>query len=344
MILRRLGVTGIVIVLVGLLGCSALDRQAAVKLADEGKTWAETVRTTHSDTRVGFRRYVESQILVAKLGGRKPLPSTTELEEIKKISLVLAARTKVMDALISSYNSFEKLASYDASGEVETALNGLTDSINDYGKVLGASEPPISKVAGLIVGKAGGWIAGEIQKQQLLKSSQLLRERLTRLQLLMTREISSQKRMRTLIVETNGEAVTTLVAEGLGDPEPILKDLLGNFGMSYDRAQGLAMMMDARKSYAAARVKYEEEKKTNPNAKEPEPSVWLSAMSEIVKARVETELSIQEDLLNEVRTSLEELNKVHVKFEQGEPLSIESLTQRIIMLRQFLEEIKKLKS
>lgn len=325
--------------LVILASCSNINPKDATKLANEGHTLTSTVKSSYQGTRSGYTQYNESQVIVSAFG-KKPLPSEKQKKEMVSSQLAILAREQVLNSLDVTYKSFSALASYDAAGEVEESINGLGDSINSYRLTVSPEANPISKVTGLITSKTGGLIASEKQKKKLKASSELIRQRLEAFAPLLAEDIAIQKQFNKFVVLSRKEAAEQLINEGLGDPQQLLTGQLSHFGLDSKSTGESEWLAQIQKSYTEDIIKF----RNGTTKKAPETPPIYTAMKQIVELRSTSEVTTQEAILNEIMSSIEDLIDDHVRFEKGEDLSTESITQRIILIRQLLEEIKIAKS
>lgn len=315
--IRRIAALLLLLTIAVVAGCGTVDRGSAKELSSQGNKFASTTATAALASQEEFNRYLEGKYLVAALANQdKPTPQmTADVERVAKSS---AARKEMLKRLGDVYSRLGDLASYDAAGEVESSVNGFTGAVNAFATSVGAKTPPISDITGKISSAGAGWLADYAQSQKLKTASALIRERLVSARDLLKREKTLLVSIREEMDEGSGKAALALWNKGVGFPEPILREQLGDYGLTYDAKQAAAAVSDPKVSDA-----------------------FKTAIKDIVQARTKRQVEMQGSAMSDTIAGFDDLIAAHVKLEAGEQLSLESLTTRLAQMRGFVEEIEK---
>jgi hypothetical protein len=316
-------------------GCSSINPQDAVALANNGQTVANATSLSYQQSRDGLNRYLESEAISTAFTERSDVGDET-ITAMLEISETLAARKAVFNKLSATYKTFGELASYDAAKEVENQINGLSGAINEYAKATKSAGNPISNVTNLIISKGGGLIASEAQKDQMKEASALIRIRLAALSPLLEKDIERLKRYKSREVTARTRATVALISEGLGDPSKMISNHLSTVGLSSEKDGVSYWSNEVRKAYITTLIKHRSDTK---NPKPNLPPIY-EAMQSYISVRIKTEIETQHAILEETKNAIDNLASMHTEFESGTPLSTSSLTQSIVLLQQLLIEFK----
>lgn len=222
-------------------GCASTARNDAVALAASGAKVADSARATLSDTSAALDRYVEGQYLEAAVSG-KPSPSDEELASIANVQTAIGLREQALRNLSELYGSLAALGQYDAKAEAEGAAKGLTDSINELGVTLGSKKPALSNVEAGFIDRGAGLFAAWTQDRAIRAASPAIRERLERFRELLKLESDTFASLRTVIANARSRTAKKLFDKGLGNPAPVMRDVLESYGLPATDKDGAAAL------------------------------------------------------------------------------------------------------
>lgn len=163
-----------------LTGCSSISIDDAKKLAATGLSASSAAMEKSQDVKWALEDAPRYEQMKLGLIGQSAKLSTEDLDNIKAIHAHLESRVSLAKSLETFYRAFDNLANYDAAGEVEGALNSTISSFNSFQNALRPGSQLISPVAGEVINIGGGILAGEAQKRQLSKSSEIVRKPLSK--------------------------------------------------------------------------------------------------------------------------------------------------------------------
>jgi len=211
-------------------GCASTCIDSAKRLAPLGKEVSAKVVGNIFATDDEFQRAMDAEAFLNGLGGQK-IPQQL-LENELLIQSELTARKRVFDSLGEAYDAWAALASVNAAGDAQTALNDLGDAVNAYAKALGKgavmSAPEKDAIA-----RIGGWVASAVQKRKVVKSSALIRDCLREFAALLEdpRVRMQMTTFRATLVENRLAALQDLWNRRLIDPTPLIDQLGDEVGL-----------------------------------------------------------------------------------------------------------------
>jgi hypothetical protein len=311
-------------------GCASVNRTSAARLATEGGVVAKTAQNSIGGMRGGLDLYVESEFLNAPLTHR-PFPTPAMLGDITRAADALRRREAVFSDLAKTYTAFGNLATYDAGAEVESALGGLTGSINEYAKIVSPASTPISAVAGSILSRGGGLLARRAQERKIRRGSEAIRSRLETFRELLNAEAEIHTSVRARLVAQGGNTTRSLWTMGLVRPDAILQQHVGSFGFTYDSA-------------ALNRLQQREPPPARSASAPPRHSLAALQMGldSVLTLRVRRRMEVEGLVVRETIGGLDELITAHKKLERGVPLNVETLTGHLSAMRTYLDQLREM--
>ena len=300
------------LLLVLALGCAGTAQQDAIALAKAGSGLADSAQANLSGIRNSLDHYVEGQYLEAGLT-QKPEPSADQLASVQTVRLAIALRERALGELSALYASLGRLGEYDAAADAEANANGLTDSINQLGTVVGSAKPPLSHVTAGFIDKGAGLLAGEMEAHAIRSASSEIRTRLEQFRSHLEREKEVYDSLRTTMVKAQVRIARTLYAKGMGDSAPVLMDLLHYYGFG-------ATQKDA--SAALTRLG--------------EPA--RDAIGNIIAYRAGADARREGSILDATIDGLGALIAEHRQLEAGGALSLETVQRQTLLLQALLAD------
>ena len=316
--------------LVTLLAGGCVSSDSAAQLAKNGSVLTKSAEDSIATTGNALDSYVESEYLLAGLT-ESPPPDQKLLGDIEEVRAVLTQRTEMLKKLESLYDSYGKLASYDASKEVKDAVGPLIDSINAYnGAVYKAetkppdapatAQPVFSTADGDLIKELAGGTASWIQSTKLRSGSATIRRFLERIIPVMEREARVYQSIERVSAQTLGTASTELYRSGIGKPHPIIRHYVESCGLEFDPAQ-----VDAVLSGSDAKKKKQ----------------LQDAVGYAIQARVDRQAALRAGAIQQTIAALHELKKEHEDFEKGKEVEFAGLASDLSLLRHYTERLQK---
>ena len=304
-------------------GCATIDRQSAVRLATQGTAVAQGIQGSVSETQNALESYVEGQYLMSPLTGR-PEPTAAMLEDVQRVRRALSLRASMMGELANTYSAFSALASYDAAGEVESAVGGLTGAINSYASVVSPGSAPISALTGTIVAKGAGQIASYAQAKRIKAASATLRILLGKMAGLLEKEKTLHTGIREAIVLGTGQSAKAIWRWVLA--------ILAQSSRSNSTCLASAITRSSLDRRLAALAENDPQKFGQFN----------EAIIKVVNYRIETQIDLQMSIVAQSIQGLTVLISQHEQLERGQDLDLATATMHVAMLRSFVDELRTL--
>jgi hypothetical protein len=302
--------------------CSPINMQSAVALGNTGVQTSTNYQNAATTISPGLDNFLEGQYMLAALEPQKySAPSKETTDSINQLKTALAARARLLGRLSQVYTSFVALASYDASGNVQTGLSNLDGAINAYAKTLG-SAAPISRVANAAISHAGGCIASEVQKQMVLKASEAIVLRLNAIVPLLGKESDTYASLKNEITRGQRDTAISLWKHGIGAPDPILSDQIGSFGLTY---------VSGSYSHACGKVAA--------SARETCQKQFDAAIRAAVEDRANRMANLEAETMLSNQTALNGLIAAHEDFGKGKPLDLTTVTAQLATIRGVIQDI-----
>jgi hypothetical protein len=303
--------------------CSPINLQSAMALGNTGVKTSTAYQQAVTALSPGLDNFLDGQYMLAALQPEKYLPPTDQLKAgITQIQKALAARAVLLGQLNQVYTSFVALASYDASGQVKSGLEGLDGGINAYAQALSVASPPISPVTDAAIGDAGGLIASEAQKHQVLKASEAIVPRLQAISTLLAQETSNYSALQDEITRGLRDTALALWAHGIGAPDGIIRDQIGAFGLTYVAGSyAHACGNGASPARAACQAQF------------------TTAVRTALTNRAARLAALQGQSLASNQTALAGLIGAHQALEHGKPLDLTSITAQLATIRGVIDDL-----
>lgn len=303
--------------------CSSISLQSAVALGNTGVQTGTTYQQAITAISPGLDNFLEGQYMLAALDPAKySAPDNNLVNNVKQIQSALSARAVLLGRLSQLYTSFVALASYDASGQVESGLTSLDGAINNYASILGAASPPISSVANAAIGDAGGIIASEIQKHMVLKASEAIVPRLNAISGLLASENSKYAALQDEITRGLRDTALVLWEHGIGAPDPILNSQIGSFGLTYVTG---SYSQACENGVAAAQQVCKDQ--------------FDAAIRKAVENRAAKVAALQAQSITSNQAALNGLIAAHGEFEKGKPLDLTAITEQLATIRDVIDDL-----
>ena len=316
-------------------GCSNINLGDAAELANTGGKASSAYASSISQTSGGIDRFVEAQYLVAPVR-HLPEPdlapptgtvdcARSELSTAENIACVqeaLAARRIMLMKLAQVYASFGALASYDAQKNMTDALTDLAGSVDQFAKTVGTSGAPAG--AGAVTADVGGIFASEIQKRKVADASQAIRRQLTAVVPIIEKERVAMESLQRVLVTDAGVTAEVLYKNGIGTPDPILADNIGEFGLSYQPGSY---------SHACENLARSESDECKRNLER--------GIRAAVLLRAKRRAGDQAALIDSNVAAIKALSDAHTQLEAGQPIDLALVTQQLAALRGIVDDLNK---
>jgi predicted ATP-grasp superfamily ATP-dependent carboligase len=313
-------------VAIQLAACSPISLDAAKKLAATGADTANAAGDFVGVPQNKMGNYLEGLHLVAAIpppapaGGARgcnpyalTAPSMAMTKDAEKAAELYGLQVAMFRELAATYQAFGDLASYDASGQVESGLKDLTAAGNNYIKAVNPGAPGIPSVVSGIITGVGGFIAEEAQKKKVHAASVLIRERLERIAPAFRAHTDLYSSIREEQIGRSYEVAVALWCIGVADASAISRSFLEDSGLTVRAGGG-----NPSSQYKAA---------------------YDQGVENVLKSRSDRALRVIEVAYSEAMQSLDELIKEHEKLEAGAPITAEQLSERIKRIRTLLEAV-----
>jgi hypothetical protein len=287
--------------------CSSINLESAKSLSTAGENFSVQARSAVFVSENEYQRARDAEAIMHGYSGTtKDDNYKTLLRTTKIINDELSKRAATLDKLSEVYGHFGNLASINASGDTETALDNLGSSINEYAVATRKSPPIQPSVAG-VISKVGGITAEEFQKRKIEKASKEIRLKLIIFKDLLSDPLvkSQMLSMKNYVDTSYSAAARILWNEGVYDPSLLLSDFGAGLGMSAQK-ESLKIVS------------------SNPNVQ--------NALRELLYQRQERRSDLISESYDSTVVILGRLIGEHEKLEKGEELSlvrIRELTSRL---------------
>lgn len=236
----------------GLSACVSVPRDAAVQLAKAGQTTAAASATSLSGAAAEVSGLTERNLVrfaiqncLRDMNGapanKPPLCEPGRLSDAsaradeanRKLAVVMLLRMKAVQQLGEAYGAMKEEADYDARGELETALDGLTTSANALSTALVAVGAPALPALTLlpIAKRLAGESAAVAQRRRLKEASAQLRQIDERLIVALEQEQAVFKQISAAVLANRNEVADVLLANGIADPIPLVTEFSSGMGL-----------------------------------------------------------------------------------------------------------------
>ncbi|MDL5600530.1 hypothetical protein QS468_48025 [Bacillus subtilis] len=321
-------------------GCSNINLQDAIDLSQEGVKLSKATSSYYQDTRFNLDQYIEATALDSALNEHTP-PSEEALKSINGAKEGLLAREVIFSSLSKTYVSLGNLASFDSTTEIQKNITSLAESIESYRQQVQGSPPSTNKKPETLISNLGGFLVSEQQKSKLKQSSKLIRDNLQAFKSLLALDHKVLLSVQGVVIDAKSDAAKSLIRSGFGDPESLVARQLSAFSLNTPKSVEAELIAETRKTYISDLKAYK--KAIASNSKNPPPLPKLpplyGSLLNVIDAKAATEKSTQEALLIEIENSIDKLINMHLQFEHGTPISIESITERLVNLRALLDQL-----
>lgn len=169
-VLFRLSVAALLTLLIT--ACGTTEISAARLLATAGSKAATELQTAAQAIYTDAQEAPKLEAFEVALISGAPPTSGIDAAVFERVTQGLRKRVEVAGALVAVYSSFGKLANYDASAEMETALGGLIDGVNGFGASFGLGAIP--NLASEAVKIAGGNVISGFQARRLDEANSIV--------------------------------------------------------------------------------------------------------------------------------------------------------------------------
>jgi len=260
--------------------------------------------------------YLADEDMLAVLNPAKfSKPTQDQVTQAGQLQKALDMRAGLMRQLAKTYSTFNALAAYDASGEAEGAIKGLTGAVNAYAKALDKPQP-ISSTADIVIQAAAGAILREAQASRLRQASVLIRTRLEVFQKLLGDEAETYKGLAQVLASSATRTTLELYKVGIGSPHPIIAELIATPGFEYRLSE-----------QQLRQVKPEDAQKIR------------LGVERIVERRMDKQAQSEQALIGDTQDGVQALITEHTRFEAGEALNLASLSAIIEKFRGIVDQI-----
>jgi hypothetical protein len=230
---------------------------------------------------------------------------------VGEVASALAARRGVAAALRRTYASFDALAQYDASGEVEKGLTDTVAAVNELREAVGLGA--FSPAVGTIISAGGGMLAAHAQASRLEAGSARMREVLAAYREGLIK--GQQRNVAILQDEVHGRYTLAIALwrRGYMNADPLVASL-GAGG-------GTGLVLDPKKSFTAA-----------------DEQVCRAVKTYLEVERDQKALILDDEYSQQIAT-VGALIKAHEDFENSKSLSVGELTAEIARLTDLAKKL-----
>lgn len=224
---RRAPVPVILAVALILGGCSAATVSGGASLAKAGQTASlqmEQNATISADTMLRLRKAVAFNAGFNNASGDPNV--RTFLSNVDAIRVALSSYGRMLESLSASYGALGDLASYDASGNFNSAFASLVKDSNQFLKTAGSSTQ-IPQAAASAVETGGGIAIGLVQARDVKQASRNIKALLLTV-IPVLEDPKTRQNMILVNQQISGQisqAARVLFATGVYSYSPLLDDL-----------------------------------------------------------------------------------------------------------------------
>jgi hypothetical protein len=223
--------TSLILIFFGiwLAGCSTTTLPAGAALGNSGKAAATAMQQAAIVSPAELDRLMLSDAFLVPFYGN-PISAAIAIRHdlIAKLPKELASRAALLSNLAATEDALASLASYDASGSYNTALNGFVSSANAY--IKGAGLTPIPANDSAVIPLVGGLIASTVQKQMVRDASAKITPHLAQVITVMEKYQTDFESLRELIVSQGADTANVLYGTGLYSSIPLLNSIGAPYG------------------------------------------------------------------------------------------------------------------
>ena len=288
--------------------CSTLSLDAAKTLATTGKDASDKVHIAAFASQSEFSRAMDAEALFHGMTNTEDAAAYKLIQQrFEKVQLELTNRAVVLSALTDFYDAFGDLATFDAQGETQKALQSLGGAVNGYrASVIGAGPLPTSTIGA--VSAVGGIFASEAQKSAVKQASASVRPMIEAFRTALDDKLVREQFIgfKRVLAEDRKTAIVFLWDAGLFDTKPLITDAGSDAGLTATSQADQLVLKDA---------------------------AIRNGLGAIIRRR----LSVNIDALDRsYDTSVKILGRLvveHQKLEDGAPLDIARLRELIAQLQ-----------
>ncbi len=326
-------------VLAVLAACTQVDKDAAIKLADAGKTAATSGAAAAAATRIDYVAGGERSAALRLLGraasegltvqSQFAAPDLADLQKRLGTAAILKQREEALTALAATYVEMAALASADpganvrkASAELVDKANGLATTVNTIAG--GVAIPLIAKTAGAIFGEIAALYAEERQRQEILATNKIIREALRVLQASLGGEREFVESIREEVAVARANLANAALNQGLVDQSATVARVA--------ELAGFAPVKDAAAAVAGAWIDGDAEQKRRQRL------VW--ALAGFEKFRADAKAAAVKDASETLEKALAKLDAGHAKIAEGKPFGAEEALTLAMALKDAVARIR----
>lgn len=295
-----------------LAACSTIPSDGAVELAKQGKATAQVGRAFLRAPAERQNAYLDGMTFAASYplrSGTPPTgcnpgllaPSEAERASTRAVLAQLAEAQLFFVELEKTYQAFERLASYDAKGEFDTAASSLEAAS-------GISQIPAAAPIATVARVAGGLAMDNARSRTLAESSRRIRGVLIAYRTAFQGHRASLTALSEEQERRSYDVAQTMWCAGLIDARPLVSDLAGDFNMTIPEKLTLSSS-DQQLNTAVRNV--------------------------LIERRTRSALSVG-DAFDGVVGALDELISQHVLLESGRPVDPGTLARQLAEVRVLL--------
>jgi len=328
-------------VLAVLAACTQVDKEAAIKLADAGKTAATNGAAEAAAARTDFVAGGERSAALQLLG-RAAAPVYTRQAEFDppdqaankrrlKIAAVLKQREASLASLAATYGEMAALASADPGANVRKAAADLVDKTNGLATAVNALALPglpviplIAKTAGAAFGEVAALYAEERQRQEILATNEIIRDALNVLRESLKRERIYTDAIRQEVAVARESLANAALNQGLVDQSAAVARIA--------ELAGFAPVKDAAAAVAGARIDGDAEQKRRQRL------VW--ALAGFEKFRAMAKADAVADANAALEKALEKLDVGHISLAERQPFGANEVLALAMSIKEAVERIR----
>lgn len=322
-------------------GCTQVDRAAAIKLADAGKSAAAAAATEAATARNEFAANGERSAALELMGrvaadsnrearNFEP-PEISEALQRQNIAVVLKKREEALTLLSATYAEMGALAAADPGADVRKASGEMFDSVNGLLAVINAIPAPgvafiapISKTVGAVFAEGVSLYAEERQRREILAAAAAIAEALPKLRAVIEWERIYAKVIREETVRIRENLATALINQGLADSQASLNRMA--------ELAGVSPVAVSTSVLPGARIP------GDPEASRRQRAIWALAGFQAYRARLAA--ATADDANEAVDKTLAKLEAAHASLAKGGKPDLAAIIDMGERLKEALDRVK----
>lgn len=218
-----------------LAGCTTVQRGPALTLAENGHAVAASGQATVVDFAASVDSAVELQLIDSVVTGQQAMAiddplNVGLLQSGRNLSDLVRLRGRALGALAGAYDALADEANDDAPAAMGAAVAKLTDSATAFATAAGLGAPAIALASGVINSLAKE-AAASAQQRRLILASRQIAAATNLIADAIDKEAELYARVAASLGKDRQNFVATLMAKGIADPSPTVRDFVRRQGL-----------------------------------------------------------------------------------------------------------------